>query len=56
MSIIKWLFCRHEYVFERNIYGDEINWVSGRRSWWRCKKCGKLKAFPELYFDLDDAE
>ena len=41
MSFIKRLFCKHEYEFERNIYGDEINHVGGCRSWWRCRKCGK---------------
>ena len=38
----KRLFCRHEYEFVRNIYGDEINHVGGYRSWWRCKKCGRM--------------
>ena len=40
-ELIKQLFCKHEYEFERNIYGDEINYCGGYRSWWRCKKCGK---------------
>lgn len=39
------IFCSHEYVFNRNIYGDEIN-STGRkikRSVWNCEKCGKIK-------------
>lgn len=48
MNIIKRLFCTHEYEFVRNIYGDEINWAGGKRSWWRCRKCGKLIARKEL--------
>ena len=32
MNIIKYLFCKHEYEFIRNIYGDEINHVGGARS------------------------
>ena len=41
IAFIKRLFCPHEYVWVRNIYGDEINLAGGRRSWWRCRKCGK---------------
>ena len=54
MSLIKMLLCKHEYEWERNIYGDEINMVGGKRSWWRCRKCGKYKAMPELRLDLED--
>lgn len=44
----KALICnKHELVFIRNIYGDEINKISppGKvyRSEWRCIKCGKVK-------------
>ena len=42
MKIIRRLFCRHEYKFVRNIYGDEINLWGGKRSVWRCHKCGKV--------------
>ena len=49
-------YCKHEYEWERNIYGDEINIVSGKRSWWRCRKCGKHKAMPELRLDLEDVD
>ena len=38
---------KHNLVFIRNIYGDEINQVSTltrtNRSEWRCTKCGKVK-------------
>ncbi len=53
MSIIKRLLCKHKYVFERNIYGDEINHAGGNRSWWRCKKCGKRALKPHLYTELE---
>lgn len=49
MNIVKRLLCRHEYEFVRNIYGDEINHVGGNRSWWRCRKCGKMALDPHLY-------
>lgn len=53
MSIIKCLFCRHEYEFVRNIYGDEIVHAGYNRSWWRCKKCGKRTLDPHLYLELE---
>lgn len=53
---IKRLFCKHEYEFVRNIYGDEINMVNGRRSWWRCMKCGKWRAFKHLQPESDELE
>ena len=53
---IRQLLCRHEWVFERNIYGDEINHVGGMRSWWRCAKCGKRSLDPHLHVDHDDGE
>lgn len=42
---------KHELVFIRNIYGDEINTLTPRefpigkryRSEWQCSKCGKIK-------------
>lgn len=49
MGWFKQLFCKHEWKFLRNIYGDEINACNGNRSWWVCKKCGKLELRPELY-------
>jgi hypothetical protein len=48
---IKRLFCRHEFIFGRNIYGDEIiNW-GYKRSLWRCNLCGKIEARDELHED-----
>jgi len=43
MNIIKQLFCKHDYEYVHNIYGDEINYCGGYRSLWKCKKCGKLQ-------------
>lgn len=48
-----WLFsakiwCKHNYIFMRNIYGDEINFRSGKRSEWRCFGCGHFKYKDEL--------
>lgn len=48
MDFIKSLFCKHEYEFVRNIHGDEINHMGGKRSIWKCKKCGKLQYRDEL--------
>ena len=42
IKFIKQLLCNHEYEFVRNIYGDEINHLGGKRSEYRCKKCGKI--------------
>ncbi len=49
MSILKRLFCKHEYEWVRNIYGDEINATGGYRSVWRCAKCGKRVLSHELH-------
>ena len=43
MNWIKRLFCKHQFVFVRNIYGDEINKCGGHRTLWKCSKCGKYK-------------
>ena len=43
MKLIKSLFCKHDYKFVCNIYGDEINCLAGKRSLWKCEKCGKYK-------------
>lgn len=42
MSILKRLFCKHDWEFIRNVYGDEINQLQCR-SIWRCHYCGKEK-------------
>lgn len=41
MKILDRLFCRHFYVFERNIHGDEIIAKNWKRSVWKCVDCGK---------------
>ncbi len=45
-DFFKRLFCKHKHVcFIRNIHGDEINLVSGKktyRSWWKCVDCDKF--------------
>lgn len=53
IAFIKRLFCPHEYVWVRNIYGDEINAAGGRRSWWRCEKCGKYVLRDHLFHEND---
>ena len=55
VRLIRCLFCKHEWEFDRNIYGDEINIVNGKRSWWRCRKCGRYKAMPHLHPEPDRA-
>ena len=54
--LIKSTFCHHEWEWVRNIYGDEINAVGGRRSWWRCKKCGWLEPCGEYHDEGDSDE
>ena len=45
MSYFKKLFCnlnKHKGwvdVFVRNVYGDEINFLNGKRSIWKCTHC-----------------
>lgn len=41
MGALKRLACRHPApAFVRNVHGDEINALDGRRSVWRCEECG----------------
>lgn len=46
-KLIKRIFCKHDYAFRENIYGDKINHISSRnktyRSIWICRKCGKVQ-------------
>jgi len=49
MRWLKRLLCRHEFVFGRNLYGDEIIHWGWKRSIWRCSKCGKIVARDELH-------
>jgi hypothetical protein len=45
----------HQLEHWRNIYGDEINHMGGKRSIWTCTKCGVYKLRPELY-EVDSSE
>lgn len=40
MNILKMLICRHDFVFVRKLYGDEINAHNGKRLEYVCSKCG----------------
>ena len=40
-NFIKKLFCKHEYEFHSNAYGDMIYQGGFHRSNWYCKKCGQ---------------
>jgi Zn-finger protein len=42
MKLLKRLFCNHNFVFIRNIHGDEIIERGWKRSVWRCAKCKKV--------------
>lgn len=35
--------CKHVWMWNRNIHGDEINARDGKRSEWFCMKCGIYK-------------
>ena len=41
-------FCKHRYLFVRNIYGDEIVEYGYKRSMYKCMYCGKYKYEKEL--------
>jgi len=45
--LLRRLFCRHDYRFHQDIYGDEIN-LANARSLWLCHQCGAWQARPEL--------
>lgn len=49
MNWLNRLFCAHHYKWIRNIYGDEINHSSGKRSLWCCTECGKVQARDGLH-------
>lgn len=42
-KFIKQLFCKHNYQWVRNIYGDEIIDTDYYRSIWECPKCSKVQ-------------
>jgi hypothetical protein len=48
-SFFKQMFCRHEWRFHRNVYGDEIMHRSFNRSEWCCSKCGRWTFRAELH-------
>jgi len=43
LNWIKALFCQHDLIFVRNIYGDEIIACGYKRSLLKCRKCGKIR-------------
>lgn len=45
----KQLFCPHVFIFDRNIYGDEIIYSGWKRSIWQCKFCEKRRAYDDLW-------
>ena len=49
MKILKKLFCKHNYKWIRNVFGDEI-YMTGKfkRSWWKCNKCSNWKSLEYL--------
>lgn len=49
-AVISRFFCKHNYLWDRNVYGDEI-YMTGKfkRSWWKCNKCGKWQSREQLY-------
>ena len=53
LRFLRTFFCRHDYSWSRNIYGDEIKEWGWKRSVWRCLKCGQLDARDVLHDDGD---
>jgi hypothetical protein len=51
-AVIGRFFCKHDYIWVRNVYGDEI-YMTGKfkRSWWKCNKCNKWQSREQLYTD-----
>jgi hypothetical protein len=51
-AVIVRVFCNHDYLWVRNVYGDEI-YMTGKfkRSWWKCNKCGKWQLREQLHTD-----
>ena len=48
-AVISRFFCKHDYLWVRNVYGDEI-YMTGKfkRSWWKCNKCWKWQSREQL--------
>jgi hypothetical protein len=51
VRLIKRITCKHNLVWYRNIYGDEINAMNGKRSRWKCAKCYNYFTKSELHTD-----
>ena len=51
-AVISRFLCKHDYLWVRNVYGDEI-YMTGKfkRSWWKCNKCGKWQSREQLHTD-----
>jgi len=49
MGLWQQFFCKHDFVFMYNLYGDEINSWDGNRSLWQCKHCGRIQAREKLH-------
>jgi len=48
MNWLKRLFCKHQFAWVRNLYGDQIIEWGYKRSVWKCDHCGKLEGRDEL--------
>lgn len=52
MNWLRRLFCRHQGrnpAFVHSLYGDQINSWGGKRSVWRCDRCGCLFGRDDLW-------
>lgn len=38
-KLIKTILCKHNYVFKKIVYGDEIHIHNGKRMEYQCTKC-----------------
>lgn len=50
ITIWKQWKCNHNFLYHRNIYGDEINYSGGCRTIYKCDKCDKFKYDREFKF------
>jgi hypothetical protein len=49
-------FCKHSFEFMFNLFGDQINEWGGKRSVWKCTRCGKLRARDGLHQEEASAQ
>lgn len=49
MNFLQRLFCRHNFEFVRNLYGDQIIGWGYKRSVWKCSHCGKQQGRDKLH-------